>query len=171
MKRILLATVLLALAASGAASASEQHPTLAELERELICPTCHETLAVSTSPIADRMRSYIRARITAGDTKSEIKASLVDQFGEGVLAAPPKRGFNLLAWLLPLVGLTIAAAVIAVLARRWSSGPRAGSCGPLRERASSDRPGARAAARRGARPLRRLVGEFGETSAVPPEAR
>ncbi len=122
MKRILLATVLLALAASGAASASEQHPTLAELERELICPTCHETLAVSTSPIADRMRSYIRARIAAGDTKSEIKASLVDQFGEGVLAAPPKRGFNLLAWLLPLVGLTIAAAVIAVLARRWSSG-------------------------------------------------
>ena len=122
MKRILLATVLVALAASGAASASEQHPTLAELERELICPTCHETLAVSTSPIADRMRSYIRARIAAGDTKSEIKASLVDQFGEGVLAAPPKRGFNLLAWLLPLVGLTIAAAVIAVLARRWSSG-------------------------------------------------
>ena len=122
MKRILLATVLVALAASGAASASEQHPTLAELERELICPTCHETLAVSTSPIADRMRSYIRARIAAGDTKSEIKASLVDQFGEGVLAAPPKRGFNLLAWLLPLVGLTIAEAVIEVLARRWSSG-------------------------------------------------
>jgi cytochrome c-type biogenesis protein CcmH len=122
LKRILLATVLVALAASGAASASEQHPTLAELERELICPTCHETLAVSTSPIADRMRSYIRARIAAGDTKSEIKASLVDQFGEGVLAAPPKRGFNLLAWLLPLVGLTIAAAVIAVLARRWSTG-------------------------------------------------
>jgi cytochrome c-type biogenesis protein CcmH len=122
LKRILLATVLVALAASGAASASEQHPTLAELERELICPTCHETLAVSTSPIADRMRSYIRVRIAAGDTKSEIKASLVDQFGEGVLAAPPKRGFNLLAWLLPLVGLTIAAAVIALLARRWSSG-------------------------------------------------
>jgi cytochrome c-type biogenesis protein CcmH len=122
VKRILLATVVLAVVVSGAASASEQHPTLSELERELICPTCHETLAVSTSPIADRMRSYIRARIAAGDTKSEIKASLVDQFGEGVLAAPPKRGFNLLAWLLPLVGLTVAAGVLGVLVRRWSRG-------------------------------------------------
>jgi cytochrome c-type biogenesis protein CcmH len=122
VKGLLVAAVLLALAAAGAASASEQHPTLAELERELICPTCHETLAVSTSPIADRMRSFIRARIAAGDTKSEIKASLVDQFGEGVLAAPPKSGFNLLAWLLPLVGLTVAAGVIAVLARRWRNG-------------------------------------------------
>jgi cytochrome c-type biogenesis protein CcmH len=133
VKRFLLATVLLALAAAGSASASEQHPTLAELERELICPTCHEPLAVSTSPIADRMRSFIRARIAAGDTKSEIKASLVDQFGEGVLAAPPKSGFNLLAWLLPLVGLTVAAGVLAVLARRWSSGrsepPAAGPSG------------------------------------------
>jgi cytochrome c-type biogenesis protein CcmH len=118
----LVAAVILALAAVGSASASEEHPTLAELERELICPTCHETLAVSTSPIADRMRSFIRARIAAGDTESEIKASLVEQFGEGVLAAPPKRGFNLLAWLLPLVGLTVAAGVLAVLARRWSSG-------------------------------------------------
>jgi cytochrome c-type biogenesis protein CcmH len=122
VKRIRLTSILLALAASGTAAASEQHPTLPELERELICPTCHETLAVSTSPIADRMRSFIRARIAAGDTKSEIKASLVDQFGEGVLAAPPKRGFSLLAWVLPLAGLTLAAGVLAVLARRWRSG-------------------------------------------------
>jgi cytochrome c-type biogenesis protein CcmH len=109
-----------ALAAAGAATASEEHPTLSELERELICPTCHESLALSNSPIADRMRAFIRARIAAGDTKSEIKDQLVDQFGESVLAAPPKEGFNLLAWLLPLVGLAAGAVVLAVLARRWS---------------------------------------------------
>jgi cytochrome c-type biogenesis protein CcmH len=120
MRRVLVAAVLVALAAAGAASASEEHPTLPELERELICPTCHESLAVSNSPIADRMRSFIRARIAAGDTKSEIKDQLVDQFGESVLAAPPKRGFNLLAWLLPLVGLVAGAVILGVLARRWS---------------------------------------------------
>jgi cytochrome c-type biogenesis protein CcmH len=120
MKRVLAAALLLALAAAGSAAASEQHPTLPELERELICPTCHEPLALSSSPIADRMRAFIRARIAAGDTKSEIKARLVDQFGESVLAAPPKQGFNLLAWLLPLVGLALGAVVLAVLARRWS---------------------------------------------------
>jgi cytochrome c-type biogenesis protein CcmH len=120
MRAALTAALLLALGAAGTAAASEQKPTLPELERELICPTCHESLAVSNSPIADRMRSFIRARIAAGDTKSEIKSKLVDQFGESVLAAPPKHGFNLLAWLLPFVGLGLGGAALAVLARRWS---------------------------------------------------
>ena len=120
MGRALVAAFVLALSLAGAAAASEAHPTLPELEGELICPTCHEPLAASSSPIADRMRAFIRARIAAGDTKSEIKSKLVDQFGESVLAAPPKRGFNLLAWLLPLVGLTLGAIVLALLARRWS---------------------------------------------------
>jgi cytochrome c-type biogenesis protein CcmH len=120
MRAALTAALLLALVAAGTAAASEQQPTLPELERELICPTCHESLAVSSSPIADRMRSFIRARIAAGDTKSEIKSKLVDQFGESVLAAPPKRGFNLLAWLLPFAGLGLGGAALAVLARRWS---------------------------------------------------
>jgi cytochrome c-type biogenesis protein CcmH len=120
MRRALVTAFVLALAVTGSAAASEQHPTLPELERELICPTCHEPLAASSSPIAERMRAFIRERIAAGDTKSEIKAKLVDQFGESVLAAPPKKGFNLLAWLLPLIGLALGAVVLAVLARRWS---------------------------------------------------
>jgi cytochrome c-type biogenesis protein CcmH len=120
MRRALAAAFVLALALTGGAAASEQHPTLPELERELTCPTCNEPLAVSSAPIADRIRAFIRERIAAGDTKREIKAKLVDQFGESVLAAPPKEGFNLLAWLLPLIGLGLGAVVLAVLARRWS---------------------------------------------------
>jgi len=123
--RRLLAVLLVALAVVAPAAASEQNPTLPELERELICPTCHESLAASTSPIADRMRTFIRARIAAGDTKSEIKDKLVDQFGESVLAAPPKSGFNLLAWVLPLAGIAVAAAVVGVLAHRWTRARKA----------------------------------------------
>jgi hypothetical protein len=37
-----------------------------------------------------------------------------------VLAAPPTRGFGLLAWLLPLLGLAGTGAVIAILAWRWT---------------------------------------------------
>ena len=124
MTRRLLAALVVALALVSPAGASEQNPTPPELERELICPTCHESLAASSSPIADRMRVFIRARIAAGDTKSEIKAKLVDQFGESVLAAPPKSGFNLLAWLLPLAGIVVAATILGVLAYRWSRGRR-----------------------------------------------
>ena len=86
-----------------------------------MCPTCHTTLDMSSSPIAARMRVYIRRWIAAGETKSEIKRKLVAQFGEGVLAAPPKRGFGLLAWLLPLLGIVAGAAALGVGAWKWSA--------------------------------------------------
>ena len=84
--RRLGALLAVVLALAGPAAASELHPTLVELENEVYCPTCHTPLAVSHSPIAERMRVFIRARIAAGDTKSEIKDKLVADFGESVLA-------------------------------------------------------------------------------------
>ena len=120
--RVLLA-LMLALAVVPSALASEQHPTQAELEGELVCPTCHTTLDQSNAPIALRMKQYVRTRIAAGDTKSEIKDQLVGQFGRGVLAAPEQKGFDLLAWVLPIAGLLAGAAVLTVLAWRWTRRP------------------------------------------------
>ena len=137
MRRVALIVVgCLALAAP--AAASEEHPTLAELERELVCPTCKTTLEMSNAPVAERMRAFIRQRIAAGDTKSEIKDKLVAHFGESVLAAPPARGFNLLAWLVPIAGGLIAAVAVAVLALRWSRSRAAPAGGP--SAADSSRP-------------------------------
>ncbi|MBW3592792.1 MAG: cytochrome c-type biogenesis protein CcmH [Actinobacteria bacterium] len=118
--RAVAVIAVVALAAAPAGVASEERPTVAELEREVVCPTCNTTLDMSRSPIADQMRDFIRQRIDAGDTKTEIKEALVAEFGEEVLAAPPRRGFNLLAWLLPLGGGTLAIVVLGVLARRWA---------------------------------------------------
>lgn len=120
MRATLLTVVAAAALLAPAALASESRPTLAEIESEVVCPTCHTTLDQSSSPVALRMRTFIRARIAAGDTKSEIKRRLVEDFGEQVLASPPKRGFNLLAWVLPPVLAVAAAALLAVLAVRWS---------------------------------------------------
>jgi len=113
-----LAVIALVLAAP--AGASEQRPSAAELESELVCPVCESTLDTSNAPVALRMKAFIRERIAAGDTKSEIKASLVDQFGPAVLAEPPKKGFELVAWLLPLAGLALGVIVVGLLAWRWS---------------------------------------------------
>lgn len=112
--------LLLALLLAAPASAGERHPTLAELEHEVMCPTCKTLLELSQAPVAERMRSFIRRRIVAGDTKSEIKARLVAQFGEGVLAAPQTSGFGLLAWLLPFLGLLGAGISVALVAWRWT---------------------------------------------------
>ena len=117
--RDLAVVALAALALSGGAPAAAP-PTLSDLEDEVVCPTCKTTLDMSNAPVAERMRAFIRARIAAGDSKAEIKAQLVDEFGEGVLAAPPKRGFDLLAWVLPLAGLAAAALTVGFAARRWA---------------------------------------------------
>ena len=115
----LLAALILALALAAPAGASDRHPTLGELEHEVMCPTCKTLLELSHSPIAERMRTFIRAEISAGETKSEIERQLVAQFGPGVLAEPPRSGLGLLAWLLPLAGVLGGVAVLAAVARRW----------------------------------------------------
>ena len=118
--RAVVAVVVVVLAAASAARAA---PNPSDLEAELVCPTCDTTLDQSNAPVALRMKQYIRQRIAAGDTKSEIKDQLVAQFGKGVLAAPEQSGFDLLAWVLPIAGLLAGAGVLTVLAWRWTRRP------------------------------------------------
>jgi cytochrome c-type biogenesis protein CcmH len=129
----LLLVLALVLALAPVAAASEEHPTLGELESEVVCPTCHTTLDQSSSPIARRMKVFISARIRAGDTKSEIERRLVAQFGPEVIATPSRRGFDLVAWLLPLAFLAVGAAAVAIAAWRWRRGaaPPAAPQAPL----------------------------------------
>jgi cytochrome c-type biogenesis protein CcmH len=113
-------------------------PTLADLEGEVMCPVCNTTLDQSSSPAARQIEAFISARIAAGDSKNEIKDRLVAEYGPQILAAPPKKGFNLLAWLLPFVGLLGGALVLGLLAWRWSHtrepGPPAAPLSPGLER-------------------------------------
>ncbi len=125
MTRRLLVAVVVALTLAAPAVAGHTGWTPGELERELTCPTCQTTLAMSDAPVADRMRDFIRARHAAGDTKGEVRDRLVGEFGEGVLAAPPAEGFNLLAWVLPIGGALVAALVLGLLAWRWTRGETA----------------------------------------------
>jgi cytochrome c-type biogenesis protein CcmH len=114
----LLAVAVVALALAGPAAAC---PSLPDLEGKFICPTCKTTLDQSDAPAARQIKAYLAQRVAACAPESQIRAELVAQFGTQVLAAPPRKGFHWLAWLLPLIGLLVAAAVISVLVWRWSS--------------------------------------------------
>jgi len=115
---VLVAVGVLALVVTGAALAAP--PNAADLEAEIVCPVCETTLDQSNAPIAEKMKTFIRVRIAAGDSEQEIKDSLVAEFGEGVLAQPPGGGFGLLAWLLPLAALVGGAVAVALLVLTWS---------------------------------------------------
>jgi cytochrome c-type biogenesis protein CcmH len=122
--RAALLALLVGAALGGSALAAP--PNAADLEAELVCPVCETTLDQSNAPVAERMKTFIRVRIAAGDTEQEIKDALVEQFGPEVLAEPPAGGFGLLAWLLPLGALVGGAIAVALLVRKWS---RRGSSG------------------------------------------
>jgi cytochrome c-type biogenesis protein CcmH len=111
--------VLVAVSALAAGAHASGPPSAADLEAELVCPVCETTLDQSNAPVAERMKAFIRDRIAAGDTERQIKDALVAEFGSGVLATPPKSGFGLLAWLLPLGALAAGVITVGFLISRW----------------------------------------------------
>ena len=120
MRRTLALALAAALGAVLAGAASAAPPNAADLEAELVCPVCETTLDQSNAPVAERMKTFIRVRIAAGDSEQEIKDALVAEFGTEVLAEPPGGGFGLLAWLLPLGALVGGAIAVGLLIRAWS---------------------------------------------------
>ena len=118
LRRALAAAAVLLLLLPAAAGAL----SVAEVSRELRCPTCNAPLDVSNSPAANEMKAFIAERIDAGWNKGRIIDAMVDEFGTQVLATPPKSGFNLLAWVVPigagLAGLVALPMITCAWARR-----------------------------------------------------
>ena len=74
-----------------------------------MCVECGTVLSVSNSPVAQQERDFIRRQVAAGKTKEQIKAALVAEYGEDVLAEPERSGFNLALWLVPIALVLLAA--------------------------------------------------------------
>ena len=115
-----------------------------------MCVECGTVLSVSSSPVALQERAFIREQIAAGKDKEQIKAALVEEYGEGVLAEPGRDGFNATLWIVPIVLVLLAAVGIGIAIRRWrgnaSDAARGGAA------AAAERRG-RAAPGRGAGPV------------------
>ena len=117
-----LAVVLAALALAGPAAAACAHPktSLTYLEGQVMCPTCHTTLDQSDSAAARQIEGFIRGKVAKCWTAHRIETALVANYGQGILAAPSHKGFDLLAWWLPIVGVLAGAIVLAIGVWRWS---------------------------------------------------
>ncbi len=111
MRAIALACALLALAPA-AARAVESRASLPDIEDEVMCTICGTLLAESESPQADRERALIRNLIAQGRDKSQIEDALVAQYGPRVLATPSGHGFDLLAWIVPILAILLVAGAL-----------------------------------------------------------
>lgn len=117
-----VAALVLALPALPATAAAAP-PTLSDIEDEVMCVTCGTALALSEAPVAKRQRALIQRLIDQGRSKEQIKARMVEEFGPRVLAMPPRSGFSLAAYLVPLTGLVLALAGAAVVLGRRRDRP------------------------------------------------
>ena len=114
--------------------------SLPDIEDEVMCVECGTALNVSTSTVADQERAFIRKQIAMGKDKQEIKDALVEEFGPGVLADPPSSGFDLTAYLVPILLIVAAAAGVAVAARRWRRRAASAAAGGADAADAADKP-------------------------------
>ena len=88
----------------------------------VMCPQCAgQTIDESNAPIAEAMRTAIRAQLLSGATDDVIMDSLVQSYGEGILASPPTRGFSLVVWLVPPLALALGATAVTLAIRGMRS--------------------------------------------------
>ena len=106
------------------------------LEHQIRCQ-CGCTLDVFTCRTTDfscqvspAMHRDIMALVSGGYTDREILDAFVDVYGERVLMAPPRVGFNIVGYVLPGIAIAVGAIVLAVVIRRWRPADRAVTMSP-----------------------------------------
>jgi len=120
IRRVVLLAVLAAAVSAPVANAATATWSVTDLENQLMCPVCNTLLNNSQSTAANRIRAIIQQKHDAGWSETRTRSYLVSQYGEEILAAPPKHGFDLLAWLIPGAVLLGGAVAATALARSWS---------------------------------------------------
>lgn len=88
---------------------------------QLRCPVCQGlSLADSQSELSLQMRGVITEQLRAGKSEQQVIDYFVAKYGEWILLEPKARGFNLIAYFLPLILLAAGIGVIYVSVRKWT---------------------------------------------------
>ena len=114
-----LAALFALLALASPALAATPQTSVNDIEDEVMCPICGTLLELAESPQAQRERVLGKHLIAAGQSKAEVKDALVAQYGPAVLALPRGSGFDLSAYLVPVIAFVVAALALAFGVLRW----------------------------------------------------
>ncbi|MDP2730622.1 MAG: cytochrome c-type biogenesis protein CcmH [Dehalococcoidales bacterium] len=97
--------------------------TVDDVASQLICQCgCTALLTNCTHGechVRDTMTTAIKQGLEQGKSPEQLVKIFVAQYGEQVLASPPKRGFNLMAWILPFVAIALGGWVIYFSVKKW----------------------------------------------------
>ena len=117
-----LVVALLLPSAAGGAVATD---AVDRVTAEIICDCGCSNLTVKdcTCGKADQVRADVRARLDSGQSGGQVLKAYVDEYGEQILAAPTRKGFNLVGWLAPFAALLLAGSFLVLILRRWARVP------------------------------------------------
>ena len=95
--------------------------------KELYCPVCENiTLDVCPTQACSQWRELIRQKLSEGWSKDQIKQYFKVQYGDRVLAEPPREGLNWMVYILPVVFFAAGAyLVFRVISNRKPAPPAA----------------------------------------------
>lgn len=83
------------------------------LMEELRCLTCQsQSIADSNAPMAGDMRHQVRSRIAAGENPDEVRAWLVERYGDYVTYRPGLGGATWPLYALPLLFVLVALIIL-----------------------------------------------------------
>jgi cytochrome c-type biogenesis protein CcmH len=106
--------------AAAATAAGCPRTSLADVEDEVMCVVCGTPLALATeAPQANRERALIQRLVQECKSKDQVKDRLVAEYGPRVLSTPDESGFDLAAYLVPVLAVVLGAGAIAVAALQW----------------------------------------------------
>ncbi|HEU4930241.1 MAG TPA: cytochrome c-type biogenesis protein [Candidatus Krumholzibacteria bacterium] len=123
--QVVLASTSFAQSAKTTLRDPEQAKRFNEISDRLICQCgCNMVLRVcnhQNCPSAIPMRHEIEKQILEGKDDDAIVAHFVEETGTKVLSAPPARGLNLAAWVMPGFALGVGLFAAWYFAARWAS--------------------------------------------------
>jgi cytochrome c-type biogenesis protein CcmH len=110
---------------------AELDATARSLGQRMRCPVCQGmSIADSPSASASSMMAEVRDLLARGYTEQQVLDYFVRSYGEFVLLQPTAKGFNLMVWVLPVLGVAAGALLIVLrlrAARRNRGGAAASS--------------------------------------------
>ncbi len=122
-KKLFSVVVLALLLATVALPAVARADTVGDVSDKVLCMCgCNSLLEACPHVECDvqtSMTATIRLMLDEGNSTDDIVQFFVSQYGESVLSAPTKSGFNLMAWITPFAAIAVGAVIVLVVIKKW----------------------------------------------------
>ena len=98
-----------------------------DVEKELMCQCgCTMVVDVCDCETASQIREKIAEFMNQGQSKDQIVGYFVSQYGEKMRSSPAKKGFNLVAWVVPFAAVAAGGTGLVFILKTWARRGKSG---------------------------------------------